>query len=230
MKTIGLLGGISWQSTLSYYKTINTVVAQKLGGLHSAKCLLHSVDFYEIETRQQSGNWQECADILGSAALGLQNAGADFMVICANTMHKVADEIQAQLAVPVLHIAEVCADALLARGIKTAALLGTRYTMQQDFYTSRLQRRGLSVLLPGALQMEKINDIIFDELCRGIVTPASKQYYLEVIQTLAEQGAEGIILGCTEIGLLVQQADTAVPLFDTAEIHATRAALYALEG
>lgn len=230
MKTIGLLGGMTWHSTLTYYRVINQVVNQALGGQHSAQCVLRSVDFYEIEKRQVEGKWDENAEILTKAAKEVENAGADFLLICANTMHKVADAVQAGINIPLLHIAEVTADALLEKGITKAALLGTRYTMQQDFYTTKLQNRGIEVLLPAPGQMERISNIIFEELGKGIIKPESKQYYLQVIEELAQKGAGGAILGCTEIGLLVQQADTPLPLFDTAVLHPTRAALLALEG
>lgn len=228
MKRIGLIGGMSWASTLTYYTILNQVVNQKLGGMHSADCIIRSPDFEEIEKRQRSGDWDENAQILLSAAQDLEKAGADFILICANTMHKVADQVQQGISVPLLHIAEVTADALLEAGVTKAALLGTKYTMQQDFYTKKLQARGIEVVLPTPDEMERVTNVIFEELCFGNIVPQSKAFYLELIDKLAERGAGGVILGCTEIGLLVKQEETAVPLFDTALIHPTRAALYAM--
>lgn len=215
MKTIGLLGGMSWESTVTYYRLINTAVKERLGGFHSARCLLHSVDFAEIEACQARGDWGR--------------AGADFLLICTNTMHKVAPQIAEHLSIPILHIAEATADELEERGIRTVGLLGTKYTMQQDFYKDKLLERGLQVLVPGEEEMELVNSVIFDELCKGVVSETSKAAYLSIIARLAEHGAQGVILGCTEIGLLVSQEDTSVPLFDTAYIHASRAAALALE-
>lgn len=229
MKTIGMIGGMSWESTVHYYKIVNTVVKQKLGGLHSAQCLLYSVDFHDIEQCQVAGDWETSAAILTDAARRLEKAGADFVVICTNTMHKVADHIRRNISIPILHIADVTADALLQAGITSVGLLGTKYTMEQDFYTSRLKAKGLTVLVPDAADRQLVNTIIYDELCLGKISPASRQTYIAVINKLAVQGAQGVILGCTEIGLLVQQEHTSVPLFDTTLIHATGAALYALE-
>lgn len=228
MKTIGLLGGMSWESTVSYYQFINKAVKERLGGLHSAKILLHSVDFAEIEACQSSGDWDRSADILAQAARGLAGAGADFIVICTNTMHKVAPQIQARSGVPLLHIAEVTARALLDRGVRRAALLGTRYTMTQDFYRGKLAQAGVEVLVPSEEDMDTVNQVIFDELCRGVISPDSRAAFLEIIGTLARQGAQGVILGCTEIGLLIGQGDTDLPVFDTTRIHARAAAEEAL--
>ncbi|HWS42010.1 MAG TPA: aspartate/glutamate racemase family protein [Pseudoflavonifractor sp.] len=229
MKTIGLLGGMSWESTVTYYQLINTAVKERLGGFHSARCLLHSVDFAEIEACQARGDWGRAGELLGEAAAGLERAGADFLLICTNTMHKVAPQIAEHLSIPILHIAEATADELEERGIRTVGLLGTKYTMQQDFYKDKLLERGLQVLVPGEEEMELVNSVIFDELCKGVVSETSKAAYLSIIARLAEHGAQGVILGCTEIGLLVSQEDTSVPLFDTAYIHASRAAALALE-
>jgi aspartate racemase len=229
MKTIGLLGGMSWESTVTYYQIINTAVKERLGGFHSAKCLLHSVDFAEIEACQAQGDWDRAGELLGEVAAGLERAGADFLLICTNTMHRVAPQIAGRLSIPILHIAEATADELEERGIRTVGLLGTRYTMQQDFYKDKLLERGLQVLVPGEEEMELVNSVIFDELCKGVVSETSKAAYLSIIARLAEHGAQGVILGCTEIGLLVSQEDTSVPLFDTAYIHASRAAALALE-
>jgi len=229
MKTIGLLGGMSWESTVTYYQILNETVKERLGGLHSAKILLYSVDFEEIETCQSSGDWDRSARILGDAALGLERAGADMILICTNTMHKVAPQVQARLHVPLLHIADATADALERAGISKVALLGTKYTMCQDFYKSRLIDRGFTVLIPNETDVELVNHVIFDELCLGVLKPESKAEFLRVIDALAAQGAQGVILGCTEIGLLISQADTDLPVFDTTLIHAKRAAELALE-
>ena len=228
MKTIGLLGGMSWESTVTYYQIINTVVRERLGGLHSAKCVLYSVDFDEIEACQSSGDWARSAEILSAAAQALERAGADFIVLCTNTMHKVAPEISARCGVPVLHIAEVTARALKARGVETAALLGTRYTMEQDFYQKVLTDAGVRVLIPGEADRALVHDVIFRELCLGVVSPASRAEFLRIIDSLGAAGAQGVILGCTEIGLLVGQENTTVPLFDTTLLHARQAALDAI--
>lgn len=229
MKTIGLIGGMSWESTMTYYRVVNQVIKERLGGLHSAKCLLYSVDFEEIEACQAKGEWERSGEILTDAARALERAGADFILICTNTMHKVATQVQAGIAIPLVHIADATADRLLEDGVSTVALLGTRYTMQQEFYKERLTVRGIGVLVPEVDEMEKINAVIYGELCLGKINPASKAAYLEIIDRLATRGAQGVILGCTEIGLLVQQADTAVSLYDTAYIHAEKAALLAVE-
>jgi len=228
MRIIGLIGGMSWESTVSYYKIINNVVKQQLGGLHSARCILYSVDFQEIEECQKEGRWQDSAEILGHAAKSLEAGGADFIVICTNTMHKVADAIGKQVKIPILHIGDATADVILDKGIRRIGLLGTAYTMEQDFYIERLRKKGLDVIIPGKDARHEINRVIFEELCLGEIRDESRDYFLECIRSLASQGAEGVILGCTEIGLLVQQDDTDVLLFDTAEIHAENAALYAL--
>lgn len=228
MKTIGLLGGMSWESTVTYYQLLNETIKERLGGLHSAKILLYSVDFEEIEACQSSGNWDRSARILGDAALGLERAGADMILICTNTMHKVAPQIQARLHVPLLHIADATADALEKAGVSKVALLGTKYTMCQDFYKSRLIDRGFTVLIPDVTDVELVNHVIFDELCLGVLKPESKVEFLRIIGDLAAQGAQGVILGCTEIGLLISQADTDLPVFDTTLIHAKRAAELAL--
>lgn len=229
MKTIGLLGGMSWESTVTYYQIVNEVIKKKLGGLHSAKVLLYSVDFSEIETCQAEGNWDKSADILSEAARHLEKAGADFIVICTNTMHKVAPQIQSCISIPIIHIAEATADVLKQRNIKKVALLGTKYTMTQDFYKDKLTEAGISVLIPDDTSVEVVNDIIYNELCLGIISPQSKQKYLAIIEELSKKGAQGVILGCTEIGLLVQQEDTSLPVFDTTQIHAEKAALLALD-
>lgn len=228
MKTIGLLGGMTWHSTANYYQMINRGVAARLGGQHSAKILLHSVDFEEIESRQRSGHWAETGAILAGAAKGLQTAGAQCLLLCANTMHKVAPAVQSAVNIPLLHIAEVTAGALEAAGIQKVGLLGTRYTMEDNFYTGRLAARGFVVHTPREEERARVHAIIFEELGRGIITGASKAFYLKVIDGLVRQGAQGIILGCTEIGLLLQNGDAAVPLFDTTQIHAQSAVDFAL--
>ncbi|WP_206429454.1 aspartate/glutamate racemase family protein [Clostridium transplantifaecale] len=228
MKTIGMIGGMSWESTVTYYKIINEVVKEELGGLHSAKILLYSVDFEEIEKYQSDGEWDRAGEVLAEAAKKLENAGADYIVICTNTMHKVVPQIEAHIGIPVIHIAEATADILLQSGINRVALLGTKYTMTQDFYKEKLVGAGIEVLIPEEEEIEEINEVIFKELCRGIISEASKQKYLAVIDKLAAAGAQGVILGCTEIGMLIREADTALPVFDTTQIHATKAALLSI--
>lgn len=229
MKTIGLIGGMSWESTVTYYQIINETVKEELGGLHSAKCILYSVDFQEIEQCQAEGDWEKSARILSSAAQSLEKAGADFIVICTNTMHKVAPQIQSQVHIPILHIAEMTAMALKQQGVTTVGLLGTRYTMQQDFYKQVLLDNGIQVLIPSPEDMELVNRVIYDELCLGSILAPSKAAYLQIIQDLVAQGAQGIILGCTEIGLLIGQEDTDTPIFDTTKIHARQAALLSIQ-
>lgn len=207
MKTIGLLGGMSWESTVTYYQTVNKIVKQELGGLHSAKVLLYSVDFSEIEKCQADGDWEKSADILSLAAKCLEKAGADFIVICTNTMHKVASQIQSRIGIPIIHIAEATANELKHHNITKVALLGTKYTMTQDFFKEKLEKVGISVLIPDEQEIETINDVIYNELCLGIISETSKEKYLSIIDLLAKQGAQGVILGCTEIGLLIQQKD-----------------------
>ncbi len=224
MKTIGLIGGMSWESTVTYYKIVNETVKKELGGLHSAKVLLYSVDFSEIEKCQADGDWDKSAVILTAAAKRLETAGADFILICTNTMHKVVPQIQSSIHIPVIHIAEATADELKLHNITKVALLGTKYTMTQDFYKEKLVNAGITVLVPDEDEIEIVNDVIYNELCLGIISEASKENYLSIIHGLAEQGAQGVILGCTEIGLLIQQKDLELPDFDTAQIHAVRAA------
>lgn len=231
MKTIGLLGGMSWESTIGYYRLINRGVAQALGGLHSARIALYSVDFAPIEKLQHAGDWQGAADLLSEAALQVQAAGADFLVLCTNTMHKVAGEIEAALDIPLLHVADATADVLQREGITKVGLLGTAFTMEQDFYRKRLRERHvLEVLIPDEEDRALVHKVIFRELCRGRTVGQSKSEYLRIIAQLAEQGAEAVILGCTEIGLLVEQSDTPVKLFDTTVLHAEKAVEYALSG
>lgn len=229
MKTIGLIGGMSWQSTITYYRIINEVVGETLGGFHSAKILLYSVDFDEIERYQIQGEWKKAGEVLAAAAQSLERGGADFVALCTNTMHKVAPQMERAIGIPLLHIARATAEALTGQGICRVGLLGTQYTMTQAFYTGELTAAGIEVVLPNAEDITTVNRVIFDELCRGIISAASKAAYLRIIGKMAEQGAQGVILGCTEIGLLIGQQDVALPVFDTARIHAQRAALYALD-
>ena len=229
MKTIGLLGGMSWESTVCYYQTVNRVVGERLGGLHSAKILLYSVDFHPIEELQRRDRWRESGELLADAARALEAGGADFLLLCTNTMHKVAAQVEASVSIPLLHIADATAERIAASHIATVGLLGTRFTMEESFYRGRLEERhGLKVIVPAELDRASVHRIIYDELCRGIVSDDSRAEYRRVIDALIAQGCEGIILGCTEIGLLVGPRDAAVPIFDTAEIHATKAAHCAL--
>ena len=228
MKTIGLIGGMSWESTVTYYQLINEAVKKSLGGLHSAKILLYSVDFQEIEECQTRGDWEKSARILGDAAKGLEGAGADCILICTNTMPHGAPQIGARVSIPILHIAEATAEALIESGISRVLLLGTRYTMQQDFYKEKLVERGIEVMVPGDEDMEIVNRIIFGELCLGVISEESRREYLRIIEEQKGRGAQGVILGCTEIGLLISQADTELPVFDTTQIHAGRAAEWAV--
>lgn len=229
MKTIGMLGGMSWESTLSYYKEINESVRNTLGGLHCAKICLYSVDFDEIEKLQHDGKWEETALILTKAAQSLEAAGADFLIICTNTMHKVAPQIELAISIPLLHIADATANRLISNKIKRVGLLGTQFTMAQDFYKGRLSNKfNIEVIVPSVEQQKIVHNIIYTQLCLGKITEESKQIYLEIINSLHAQGAEAVILGCTEIGLLVQQKHTAIPLYDTSKIHADEAVKYAL--
>jgi len=229
MKTIGIIGGMSWESTVTYYQIMNETVKQELGGLHSAKILLYSVDFSEIEHCQAEGDWEKSGDILSAAAESLEKAGADFLVIATNTMHKVAPQIQKRVNIPIVHIAEVTAEELKQHQITTVALLGTKYTMTQEFYKEKLENAGIQVLIPEAQDIEAVNSIIYDELCLGSVLKTSRETYLHIIESLKNRGAQGVILGCTEIGLLIQQEDVDLPVFDTTKIHAVKAARLSLE-
>jgi len=229
MKTIGLIGGMSWESSIEYYRIINEETRKRLGGLHSAKNVMVSVDFAEIEVFQSEGRWNEAAKMLMAAGKNLKDGGADFVVLCTNTMHKVAAEIQDHINIPLLHIADSTARKIRSNNIKRIGLLGTVFTMEEDFYKGRLtQNYGLEVLVPEPDERKTINRIIYDELCLGNIVPSSKEQYLKIIDSLVNMGAEGIILGCTEIGLLVRQQDSTVPLFDTTRIHAEAAVELAL--
>lgn len=229
MKTLGLLGGMSWESTIPYYRHINETVRERLGGLHSARLLLYSVDFDEIEHMQRAGEWEAAGATLATAARSLATAGAELLVLCTNTMHKVAPAIEAAVSIPLLHIADPTAEAIRARGLRRVGLLGTRFTMEEDFYRRRLEdRHGLEVCVPGDADRITLHRVIFEELCLGRILPASRNEYRRIMATLVEDGAQAIILGCTEISLLVSQADAAVPLLDTTALHARAAALRAL--
>lgn len=229
MKTIGLIGGMSWESSIEYYRIINEVVRTRLGGVHSARSVMVSVDFAEIEPLQHQGKWDETAQMLVKAAKDLENGGADFIVLCTNTMHKVADEIQAGVKLPMLHIADATAEKAIAAGIQKIGLLGTRFTMEEDFYKGRLaQKYGLEVIVPNPRQQEVVHRVIYEELVLGKIFQPSKEAYLAIIEDLVRQGAEGVILGCTEIGLLVHDQDCDVRLYDTTRIHAEAAVEFAL--
>jgi len=229
MKTIGMIGGMSWESSIEYYRIVNQAVREKLGGLHSAKSIMYSVEFAEIEMRQHQNRWDELANIMIEAARGLERGGADFVIICTNTMHKLYDMVQTAIMIPMLNIADATAEKIKTAGIDRIALLGTRFTMEEDFYKGRLvEKYGLEVIIPSPEQMETVHRVIYDELCAGIIKPDSKQKYADIIQDLVAKGTGGVILGCTEIGLLVKQEDSPVPLFDTTEIHARAAVDYAL--
>src|SRR5215216_5001384 len=230
MKTIGLLGGMSWESSIEYYRIINERTNAKLGGLHSAKSLMISVDFAEVETLQHEDRWSEAASLLVDAGKSLENGGADFIVLCTNTMHKVAEEIQANVKIPFLHIVDPTAQLIKESGIQNIGLLGTRFTMEEEFYKGRLsQKFGLNVSVPSAQEREIIHRVIYDELVLGKIEPHSKAQYMDIIEQMVRRGAEGIILGCTEIGLLIHPEDSRVPLFDTTRIHAETAVDYALQ-
>ena len=228
MKTIGLIGGMSWESTVTYYRIINETVKNELGGLHSAKILMYSVDFSEIERCLSTGSWNQSAAILTDAAKRLEAAGADFIVICTNTLHKVVPEISRHLSVPLLHIAEVTAEKLKESGISTVGLLGTGITMTQEFYSDVLAKHGINVLIPEGEDISTVNSIIFDELDVGIIKEESRETFIRIINGLQKRGAGGIVLGCTELGLLIRPEDSDLPLFDTAVIHAKEAALLSL--
>lgn len=229
MKTIGFIGGMSWESTVTYYQIVNETVKRELGGLHSAKVLLYSVDFAEIEEYQTKGEWDKSAAVLAEAAKNLEKAGAGFIIICTNTMHKVAPIIQKKISIPIIHIAEATADALKENGIEKVGLLGTKYTMTQEFYKSKLIEAGIEVVIPDEAGVTVVNDIIYNELCLGIISEESRKKFVDIINQFEKAGAQGVILGCTEIGLLIHQKDVEIPVFDTTQIHATKAALLAIE-
>lgn len=228
MKKIGLIGGMSWESSALYYSLINVFVKERLGGLHSARCIMASVDFAEIERMQTTGNWALAAETLAAEARSLEAAGADLIVLCTNTMHKVAAPIQAAVAIPLLHIGDVTADAVTAAGLTTIGLLGTRFTMQESFYSETMSRHGLTVLVPTAEEQAEVNRIIYDELVLGEIRDESRDIYKVVMTNLTSRGAQGVILGCTEIELLISDDDSTVPLFPTTRIHAAAAVEAAL--
>ncbi|WP_326650339.1 MULTISPECIES: aspartate/glutamate racemase family protein [unclassified Streptomyces] len=230
MRTIGLIGGMSWESSAEYYRLLNELVRERLGGLHSAKCVLHSVDFAEVEELQVAGEWERAGEILAEAAQGLQAAGADLLLICTNTMHKVAGQVEAAVSVPLLHLADATADAVRAQGLSRVGLLGTAFTMEQDFYRDRLAGHGLEVLTPDTEGRALVHRVIYEELCRGVVRDESRAAYRDVIGQLVAAGAEGVVLGCTEIELLIGEKDSPVPVFPTTRLHAEAAVAAALGG
>jgi len=224
MKTIGLIGGMSWESSIEYYRIINQEVRSDLGGVHSAKSVMVSLDFGEIEELQMKGDWEEATRILIQSAREVESAGADFLLICTNTMHLMAEEVQEGIEIPLLHIADATARAVKAEGLKSVGLLGTRFTMEKDFYRGRLEKKHqLKVVVPDQIGRDLVHNVIYDELVQGLIKDPSRQGYLEVIEKLVKEGAEGIVLGCTEIGLLVKKENVQVPVFDTMEIHAQAA-------
>ncbi len=230
LKTIGLIGGMSWESSLEYYRIINETAKLKLGGLHSAKCIMYSVDFEEIEVLQHQGKWDELANIMVNVAEKLKNGGADFIVICCNTMHKVASDIEDKVGLKVLHIAEATGKEIIQNGMKKVGLLGTKYIMEQDFYKKFLKEKfNIDVVIPDECERELVHDVILNELCKGVIDASSKRKYLKIIDNLTLKGAEGIILGCTELPLLIKPEDVNIPIFDTATIHAISAFEFALD-
>lgn len=231
MKTIGLIGGMSWESSLEYYRIINECVKERLGGLHSAKILMYSFDFDEIEGLQHKGSWSELARLMVGAAVRLEGAGADCILLCTNTMHKAADDVQGKITIPLLHIADATAERIKEENLKRVGLLGTRFTMEEDFYRGRLvERHGLEVIVPGGADRAIVHEVIYRELCAGVISESSRQRFKGIIEGLASNGAEGVILGCTEIPLLLRREDVRLPLFDTTRIHAESAVEYALKG
>lgn len=231
MKTIGLVGGMSWESSIEYYRLINETVKVRLGGLHSAKCIMHSVDFAEIEPLQRQGNWAEASEKLMEAARHVQDGGADFVVLCTNTMHKVAEEMAKDLRIHLLHIADATAEAIKRQGSNRVGLLGTKFTMEEDFYRGRLiGKHGIEVIVPNEQERQSVHDVIYNELCLGKIRQESKRQYVDIMARLVGRGAQGIVLGCTEIGHLIREEDSDVPVFDTTRIHAEAAVEYALRG
>lgn len=228
MKTIGLIGGMSWESTIPYYRIINETVKQRLGGLHSAKIVLVSVDFDEIAVHQHAGNWNEAGRLLADAARSVQDGGADFILICTNTMHKLVDEVERAVRIPVLHVVDALAAQLKSNGVGKVGLLGTRFTMEQDFYRARVESHGINVIVPALADRNAVHRVIYEELCQGQVNDASRLAYRDIMRRLVDEGAEAIVLGCTEIAMLVGVQDASVPLYDTTEIHARAAVDFAL--
>lgn len=230
MKTIGLIGGMSWESSVLYYQLINRLVNKSLGGLHSCKSILYTVDFEEISQLQKKGDWNAMAAMMVEAARSLEKSGADMILICTNTMHKVADQVSQNSSIPLIHIGDAVAEAILDKGFEKVGLLGTKYTMEHDFLKDRIKSWGIEIIIPAEEDRQMIHRVIYEELAKGIINPESKKAYLEVIERLAQQRAQGVILGCTEIGLLVQQPDSKVAMFDTTAIHAEKGVQEALEG
>ena len=230
MKTIGLIGGMSWESSAEYYRIINQTVQERLGSLHSAQCILFSFDFQEIERLQHQGEWEQLTGLMIRAAQSLEGAGAELLTICTNTMHKMAEEVQTSVGIPLVHIADATAKAITDKGLEKVALLGTRFTMEEDFYKKRLQEKyRLDVIIPSESDRELIDNVIYGELCRGVTHQSSREKFKAIIEKLASNGAEGVILGCTEIPLLISQQDAEIPLFDTTKIHAQAAVEMALQ-
>ena len=230
MKTIGLIGGMSWESSAEYYRIINQSVQERLGGLHSAQCILFSFDFQEIEYLQHQGEWEQLTGLMIRAAQRLEGAGAELLIICTNTMHKMAEEVQSSVSIPLVHIADATAKAIMEKGLDKVALLGTRFTMEEDFYKKGLQEKyKLGVIIPSESDREVIDNVIYTELCRGITHQSSREQFKAIIEKLASNGAEGVILGCTEIPLLISQQDAEIPLFDSTKIHAQAAVEMALK-
>jgi aspartate racemase len=229
MKTMGMIGGMSWESTLEYYRIVNETTKKRLGGFHSARCILYSVDFEEVEKLQHLGDWEELTRLMMDAAKRLEGAGADFVIICTNTMHKMAEEVEGAIGIPILHIVDVTAEAIRANGETRVGLLGTKFTMEQDFYKGRLRdKHGLEVLIPGEEERQVVHDILYGELCLGEIKEQSKDKFKSIIQNLVDQGAQSVILGCTEIPLIVSQEDYSIPVYDTTMLHAQAAVDFAL--
>ena len=229
MKTIGMIGGTSWESTQLYYQQLNQLIAQALGGLHSAKCILYSLEFGEVYAHMERGDWDAAAEITAQAAQALEDAGADFLMLCANTSHKFCGAIEQRVSIPILHIVDAVVTEIRSRGMRTVGLLGTKYTMQEDFYLPRLAAAGVRVLLPDSEQMEEVNRIIYEELCVGQAKESSRAVLSALVETMRREGAEGVILGCTELGMILKDEDAAIPLLDTVKIHSSAAVKLALE-
>lgn len=229
MKTIGMIGGTSWESTQLYYQQLNELTAQALGGLHSARCILYSLEFGEVCAHMERGDWDAAGELTAQAAKALEDAGADFLILCANTSHKFCSAVERRVSIPILHIVDAVVEAIRARGMRTVGLLGTKYTMQEDFYLPRLEAAGIRVLLPEREQMEEVNRIIYEELCLGVVKEDSRAFLTALAETMRRGGAEGVILGCTELGMILRDEDAAIPLLDTVKIHSEAAVKSALE-
>lgn len=229
MKTIGMIGGTSWESTQLYYQQLNELTAQALGGLHSARCILYSLEFGEVCAHMERGEWDAAGELTAQAAKALEDAGADFLILCANTSHKFCGAVERRVSIPILHIVDAVVEAIRARGMRTVGLLGTKYTMQEDFYLPRLEAAGIRVLLPEREQMEEVNRIIYEELCLGVVKEDSRAFLTALAETMRRGGAEGVILGCTELGMILRDEDAAIPLLDTVKIHSAAAIRLALE-